>query len=206
LLFTGCNKSSIEETKRLNQNSQKDINTQDNKTKALEIEYQNRINLENIKNQNTKDLTKLQLQKDIELAKIQADKEQRVKEIDSQIAKTTAISLNRQKEIEANASIRVATIESNTQIVTSQNRISLYKNIAIVSSIIFIIWLIFYYINKASKRRHEARLKEQELNHKAYIEETKLKHQNIEKMLEIIGDKDSDKEIKKDMSKLLVHK
>ena len=217
LTFIGCNKDSIEETKRLNQSKisqkhskqelKKEVKQEPTKesqtTQILKLDYQNRLDLQKAKHQKEQELAKLQAQKEMQIAQINATKEQKLKELEAQIVKTKSEAQKRQKELEANRSITVAKIESSTAIETTKSKTTLYRNIAIIAAIIVVLWLIFYYLNKASKRRHEAHLKEQELNHKAYMEETKLKHQNISKMLEIIGDEKSDKEIKKEMTKLL---
>jgi len=71
--------------------------------------------------------------------------------------------------------------------------------------ILLIIWLILRYINQHAKRRHEAQLKEQEYNFQAYQEETKMKHQSIHKMLDIISSDSSDPSVKKEITKILTH-
>jgi len=70
---------------------------------------------------------------------------------------------------------------------------------------ILFIWLLIHYLQALLKQKHEAYLKEQELNYKAYEQESKMKHENISKMLDIISDEKSDSAIKKEMTKILSH-
>jgi len=234
LNFSGCNQESIEETKKLNQDKIKQSNhiiakksslkedknlTSNNKEKSIELlklqdkkqkelielKINKEKELAKLNAQKEKEVAKLKAQKELEIAKINAQKEQKLKEMELLKIKKEQELQKTQKELEANTSITLAKINANTVVEVQKEKSFLYKIALIVVAILFFIWLLFYYINKFSKRRQERYLKEQELNHKAYMEETKYKHQNISKMLDIIKDEKSDKEIKKELAKLLTH-
>ena len=217
LLFVACNQESIERTKELNKNNPllKDkiaaINssTQDNREiqkNQIDVTKGNsysEYDLKRLETQNIQDLERIKAQHKERLEEIKAQKEMKIKELETQKEIQKALALKEQKAIEANTSLLIAKLQSKTQIETTKEMIYVYKMVAIVTAVVILIWLMFYYINKASKRTHEAALKEKELQVKAQLEEEKLREQNIAKMLEIISDKDEDSEVKKEVAKLL---
>jgi hypothetical protein len=207
-IFAGCNNSDIEKTKELNRNLLKQYpkTTQnENLNKSEKMNYSNKVELQKLQNKNLENLESIKAKNLEKIETIRAQKEQKIKELEVKKAKAEALSKEKQLKIEANKSITLAQIASQKEISKAKEQSSFYKLTAIAIAIIALIWLLFYFLNKLSKRSHEAKLKEQELNFQAYMQESKLKHENLGKMLDIIKDENSDKEIKKEMTKLLSH-
>ena len=207
-IFAGCNNSDIEKTKELNRNLLKQYpkTTQnENLNKSEKMNYSNKIELQKLQNKNLENLESIKAKNLEKIETIRAQKEQKIKELEVKKVATEALSKEKQLKIEANKSITLAQIASQKEISKAKEQSSFYKLTAIAIAIIALIWLLFYFLNKQSKRSHEAKLKEQELNFQAYMQESKLKHENLGKMLDIIKDENSDKEIKKEMTKLLSH-
>jgi hypothetical protein len=210
-IFAGCNNSDIEKTKELNRNLLKKQPQTMQKEKLskteniLKMNYSNKVELQKLKNQNIENLESIKAKNLEKIETIKAQKEQKLKELEVKKAATEALSKEKQLKIEANKSITLAQIASQKEISKAKEQSSFYKLTAIAIAIIALSWLLFYFLNKQSKRSHEAKLKEQELNFQAYMQESKLKHENLGKMLDIIKDENSDKEIKKEMTKLLSH-
>lgn len=204
LMLTACNSDNIEKTKALNKNNALLAtgktaplaihNTPTQKERVLKMEYQNRIALNKIENSNQQ-----------KLATINAQKEQKLKELDLEKQKAIALQKTQQKAIEANNSLALAKIKSSTLIQIKTKETSFYTVAAFIALALMLFWLLLRYINQQSKRRHEAHLKEQDLHYQAYMEESKMKHQNISKMLDIISDEKSDAGIKKEMAKILTY-
>jgi len=195
-IFSACNNNDIEKTKELNKHLRVNKQTVQNTEaeRILKMQYANKVELQKLKNQNRE-----------KLAQIYAQKEQRIKELEVQKTKTLAASKEKEYQIEANKSITLAQIQSHQKIATKKEESSLYKTVAIIAAIILLALLAFYFINKYAKRKQETYLKEQEMHYKAYLQDSKLRHENIGKMLDIIKDKNSDKEIKKEITKLLTY-
>ena len=199
IILSACDKQEIQKTKLLNQNNpllQKSI-------KKDIVNTKEKIALLN--SQKELSLKKLELKKEENLAKIEAQKEQRIKELELKKAKELELLKTKQKQIEANSTVELAKINSKTILEVKEKETSLYKIIAIVTFLTILIWLFIKYLQNAAKRRHEAYLKEQELNYKLKLKENELKHKNISTMLEIIKDEKSDPVIKKEMAKLIAH-
>jgi len=203
LIFGACDNQDIKKTKILNdaplvtakvakKEIKKDMPTKEERLKKLS--YKKEI-----------ELTKIKLKNQENIAALKAKKEEKLKELELQKAKEIELQKTKQKAIEANNSLELAKIKSKTVIEVKEKETALYKLIAIVVLIIAFIWLVIKYLQGVAKRKHEAYLKEQELQFQAHIQESKLKHENISKMLDIIKDEKSDPAIKKEMAKLLTH-
>jgi len=202
LIFSGCNQDSLEKTKELNRkNKLAKIETEKKVAKKVE----QKIKMQELKNDTNLKLETIKKDKEEALAKIKAQKEQRIKELELNKAKAVELEKTKQKEIEANSSLELAKINSKTIVEVKEKETSLYKVIAIIVLFIVFIWLVIRYLQALSKRKHEEYLKEQELNYKAYEQESRMKHENISKMLDIISDENSDSAIKKEMAKILSH-
>jgi len=158
-----------------------------------------------LKVDNTLKLEQLKKSKEENLAKIEAQKEQKLKELELAKEKEKIKELTKQKNIEANSSIELAKINAKTIVEVKDKEFGFYKIVAIVALFMLFILLVLRYLHGVAKRKHEAHLKEQELNYQAYMSESKLKHENISKMLEIISDEKSDSAIKKEITKILTH-
>ncbi len=216
ILFSACNQESIEKTKKLNatnpylapkagQNLQKNSSKpiKNEKVAIEKLKIQNKQNLATLTAKHQEELATLTAKHQEELAKIAAQKETKLKELE--LKKTQELTKAKLKttQIEANKSIAIAALKKDALIAKTKEESSFKKSAIIIAAVLFVIFLFFYYFNKFSKRAHETRLKEQELQQQAYMEEMRLKQQNVAKMLEIISDEKSDKEIKKEMTKLL---
>ncbi len=211
LSFASCGEDTVNKARELNKNNpnikyKTDVTKESNLKKKIKIEkpvitQKERINSEN--NKYKLDLEKLKANNAESLAKIEAQKSKKLKEIELNkkiIEEKTAL---KKSEIESNKSIKIAKIKSQEAIEIKKEESLFYKIALIILFFILIFWIIFKYISLQSKKRQELVLKEKELNHQAYMEDLKSKHKHIDKMLDIISDEKSDKEIKKSMAKML---
>lgn len=206
LLLIGCDSDTLTQTKELNKNNphlikknqivQKSLQIpkESQKERILKIDYKNKIALEELKNRQQE-----------QLATINAHKEEQLKKLEVEKAKTLQTEKTKQTAIEANKSIQLAQISQKTALAEKEKEISLYKIVSFLLLLLLILWLILRYINQHAKRKHEAYLKEQAYNFEAFKHEAEMKHKNIHKMLEIISDDKSDPSIKKEITKILSH-
>ena len=206
-LLTACDGDTVAKTRELNRNNpqltMRSKTVSHNNTKAtvesqkeriLKIDYKNRLALEELQKKSQK-----------ELATINAQKEEHLKKLEVEEAKTVQAEKTKQIAIEANRSLELAQIREKSQLIEKEQEISLYKIVAFLLLFLLLAWLILRYINQHAKRKHEALLKEQEYNFEAFKQESEMKHKNINKMLEIISDENSDPAIKKEITKILSH-
>lgn len=200
LLLTSCNQDSVNKAKQLNKNNpniahKSTINSDNSVSKeerVLKLNNNNTVVLKKIENQNSKDL-----------ATIDAKKEERLKELEVNSKRDLAQIEFKKAVVDSNKSVKIAKIESSKNVKIKEEESSFYKVAAVILALILIIWGIFRYLTILAKKRQEVELKEREYNHEEYMQELKLKHATVNKMLDIIADENSDKEIKKSLSKLL---
>ena len=208
-IFIGCNQEGVEKTKLLNSNNPylkvkpQTLNSkfeQNSNTKANDISKEKEIELTNA---HTIKLEELKVKKEEALAKISAQKEQKLKEIEAKTKQELSKNRLKEAQIEQNRTITIAQIEAKNQLKVKKEESNLYKILGVLFALVIIFGIIFKFLNSLAKRRHEVLLKEKELEHQAYLQDMKAKHEHISKMLEIISDENSDKEIKKSLTKLL---
>ncbi len=203
LIFTSCKspKETLEETRRINQNSPVYHAAEQKSSQKQQISQQERIL--NMKNSSKMQMAKMKIEHDEKLAKIAAQKEEKLKEIEAKKAKELEQLKLKQKEVEANRTLEVAKMQSQEAVAIKEKEVGLYKTVAVIVLFIAFLWLIIAYLKHLAKQRHEAHLKEQELKFQAHIKETEMKHQNISKMLDIISSDKSDPAVKKEITKIL---
>jgi len=197
LIFIGCNKDSIEETKRLNSNNpyikvKTDTQKVTQQEKMLKLKNTHDMKLEELKSKEAQNIAKLNAQKEQKLKEMELKSKEELAKVELQKAK-----------LESNKSITIANIEAKKEIKVKEEESSFKKIAIVIIGLIILLLAILKYLHSLSKRRHEANLKEKELQHEAYMQDIKSKHEHISKMLDIISDEKSDKEIKKSMTKLL---
>ncbi len=212
IIFIACNQDEIEKTKELNRNNivlkkeiqnfkKSNIDTKDER--ILKLNNKKDLDLEKLKKDNTLELAKVKNENATKLAKIEAQKEQKLKEIALKMTQEKLKTELQKTKLESNKSIVVAKIENSAKVKLKKEDSSFYKIAVVILAISLIIWAILRYLSILAKKRLEAEIKEKEQAHEAYIQELKLKHENINKMLDIISDEKSDKEIKKAITKIL---
>lgn len=162
----------------------------------------------------TLELQKLVGANQIALAKIEAEKLQQLKTLELEQTKLQAheasqlqesklayekelqgMKLAQEKEL---ALLQEKRLLSNQG---SQNR--LYQIVIIVSALlVLLILLLWLWIHKKNKA-HEAKIHEASLRHKEFMQASQQHHEKVTKMLEIVVDEKTDKNIKKELVKLL---
>jgi hypothetical protein len=197
IIFIGCNKDSVEETKRLNSNNpyikvKKDKQKTTQQERILKLNNTHNMKLEELKSKEAQNL-----------AKLESQKEQKLKEMELKSKEELAKVELQKTKLESNKSITIANIEAKKEIKVKEEESSFKKIAIVIVGLILMFFAILKYLHSLSKRRHEVELKEKELQHEAYMQDIKSKHEHISKMLDIISDEKSDKEIKKSMTKLL---
>jgi len=174
----------------------------------IELEKKQQIELAKIKASKDIAIAKLQYEKNISNNQKNVDLSKQIHSKEVEIAKLKtqeAISQNKEKveiaKLSKEKEIELAKLENQKELT---NKDIAFKKIIlfIITGIVLFIILIVYLINKR-KRDNELKIHKSEIKHKEYMEATKQHNENMRKMLEIIIDDKTDKELKKDMVKLL---
>jgi len=166
--------------------------TDEQKQKLIAMEYSKQLELEKVKSKNIE-----------KIEEIKALKEQKIKELEFGMQKNIAAEKTKQKEIENRSSIEIAKIEQNSTIATSEQKTSVYMSAIFFAGVICIIWIILSYYRRVAAQEHERELKEKELEQELYMKEMEIKQQNLNKMFDIVSNKDSDPAVKAEIVKFL---
>lgn len=162
----------------------------------------------------TLELQKLVGANQIALAKIEAEKLQQLKTMEleqsklhaQEAAKLQESKLAYEKELESmkltqEKELTLAQEERLLSNQDSQNR--LYQTVLIAgTAIALLILLLLLWIHRKNKS-HEAKMHEESLRHEEFMQASQQHHEKITKMLEIIVDEKTDKNVKKELVKLL---
>lgn len=162
----------------------------------------------------TLELQKLVGANQIALAKIEAEKLQQLKTLEleqsklqaQEAAKLQESKLAYEKELQSmklsqEKELTLAQEERLLSSQESQNR--LYQTVLIVGTVlILLVLLLLLWMHKKNKA-HEAKMHEESLRHEAFMQASQQHHEKITKMLEIVVDEKTDKNVKKELVKLL---
>lgn len=162
------------------------ISTQKSAPKNIEAQaYQKEI-----------DLAKLKSNENLEIAKIEAKSREEVKRIESEALKAKTLA---EKEVGLQAQQtqgEIARLNEQTVVQTQDKDIAFNKIILIVAALLVSLMLLIYFLIHRKNRLHELRLQEERQRHEASMQANAHHHQKIEKMLDIIADKELNEETK----------
>ena len=162
----------------------------------------------------TLELQKLVGANQVALAKIEAEKLQQLKRLEleqsklqaDEAAKLQESKLAYEKELQSMklAQEKELTLAQEKRLLANQgSQNSLYQTILIVGTVlILLVLLLLLWIHKKNKA-HEAKMHEESLRHEAFMQASQQHHEKITKMLEIVVDERTDKNVKKELVKLL---
>lgn len=181
-------------------------------TKKQEIEAANQKKYKEVNE--TLELQKLIGANQIALAKIEAEKVQQLKTLELEQSKVQAQESSKlqeqkiayEKEVEAMklAQEKEITLIQEKRLLSNQdNQNSLYQTILIVGTVvILLILLLLLWVHRKNKAQ-EVKMHEDTLRHEEFMQASQQHHEKITKMLEIVVDEKTDKNVKKELVKLL---
>jgi len=162
----------------------------------------------------TLELQKLVGANQIALAKIESEKLQQLKALEleqtklqaQEAAKLQESKLAYEKELQGMklAQEKELTLLQEERLLSNQgDQNRLYQIVIIVSTLlVLLILLLWLWIHKKNKA-HEAKIHEASLRHEEFMQASQQHHEKVTKMLEIVVDEKTDKNIKKELVKLL---
>jgi len=137
------------------------------------------------------------------LASIAAEKEKRLKELELEKSKVTSQSRQKIIESENRRKISIEKEKQKASILIEEGRAALYQQYLITAVIIFIALILMLYLIHRRNQTLKLKLHEDELRHKEYMQASKQHHERVNKTLEILANESTDKNLKKELVKLL---
>lgn len=162
----------------------------------------------------TLELQKLVGANQVNLAKIEAEKLQQLKILElertklqaQETAKLQESKLAYEKELQGMklAQEKELVLLQEKRLLSNQGEQNrLYQIVIIVTTLlVLLILLLLLWIHKKNKA-HEAKMQKESLRHEEYMQASQQHHEKITKMLEIVVDEKTDKNVKKELVKLL---
>ncbi len=136
--------------------------------------------------------------KKLEVEKNRANTESREKIIASENQRKILIEQERQK-----AAILIEKEKQQATVLLEKERAGLYQQYLIAAIIIFLILMLLIYLIHRRNQSLKLKLHEDELRHKEYMQASKQHHERVNKTLEILANESTDKNLKKELVKLL---
>lgn len=201
VMFYGCEQGNVskarlmEETTKKQESAASDEKTNKEANETLELQKlvgANQIALAKIESDKLQKLKTLEL----EQTKLQAQEASKLQESQLTYEKELqGMKLAQEKELTMLQEKRLLSNQG------SQNR--LYQIVIIVSTLlVLLILLLLLWMHKKNKA-HEAKMHEASLRHEEFMQASQQHHEKVTKMLEIVVDEKTDKNIKKELVKLL---
>lgn len=200
VMLYGCEQGNVSEARLMDDPKKKqetEVSQQKYKEVNETLELQklvgaDQITLAKIEAQKTEQLKTLELEQSKieaqEAAKLQENKLAYEKELQSmKLAQEKELTLAQEKRLLSNQG--------------SQNR--LYQTMIIAGSVlVLLVLLLLLWMHKKNKA-HEAKIHEESLRHEEFMQASQQHHEKVTKILEIIVDEKADKNVKKELVKLL---
>ena len=159
-------------------------------------------------------LTVMEADHQEKLATIAANKETTLKKLDVEKSKSNnqarekIIASENQRKIlieqeKQKAAILIEKEKQQSAILLENGRASLYQQYLIAAVIFFLVLMMLIYAIHRRNQGLKLKLHEDELRHKEYMQASKQHHERVNKTLEILANESTDKNLKKELVKLL---
>ena len=200
MVFIGCEQGNVSKARLMDDTAKKE------KTEILE---QKKIEMNE-----TLELQKVIGANQVALAKIEADKAETLKTLEleqSKVKAREAVKLEEQKiayEKETQAmklaqEKELALLQEKRLLANQDNQNSLYETVLVVSALLILLILLLLLWIQRKNRAQKAKMHEETLRHEAFMQASQQHHEKITKMLDIVVDEKTDKNVKKELVKLL---
>ncbi len=212
-LFTACSTDGAEQARLMDnvkpplrfnphQNTKK-ISDIDEKIRLLKAQTDAKARLAEIELKKEERLKELETKKATMLAKLESEKTKTVKQLELQQAQSTNAAKTKMAETRAQADLAIEK-EKQTNLLSAQKEdLAFYRQLTIAGVVLVLLLMLFVYLLYRHKQSIKFKLQEEKLKHEAYLLESKNHHERVTKLLDIIASDNTDKNIKKELTKLL---
>jgi hypothetical protein len=160
------------------------------------------------------ELAKMKKEEKLELAKIEAQTQAELKRIEAESQKAQALAQKEAQIYEQNTKKEISTTQYRTEkeiadstqettLLTQERDIYLYRIMIAVATLIVIIALLVFYLMHRKNKAVELKLQEDKMKHEEFMQASSQYHEKTSKMLEIIADESTDKQLKKELVRIL---
>lgn len=150
-------------------------------------------------------LTTIKAEHEEKLAAIAAKKEKDLKEIELQKSKIEHQTKQKINQTEYESKIIIAKEKQKYIVEIEKEKTKVYQQYLIAGTLLILAFFLLFYLIHRRNQLLKLQLQEEELLHKAQMQENQHQHERINKTLEIIANENADKNLKKELIQLLKH-
>ncbi len=178
-------------------------NIENEKIKFVQTEAQTKTKLAQIESDKLAKLKEIEAKKATEIARVRAQKAQKIKELELKQTLNTNESKVKIASTKAKAQIAIEKEKQSHMLLKQKENLVFYRQLLIAAIILLFLLMIMIYLLYKHKQSLQLKLQKEKLKHEAYLLESKNHHERITKLLDIIANENTDKNIKKELTKLL---
>ena len=179
------------------------LNPTDEQIRLLKAQTDAKARLAEIEARKAERLKKLEAQRAMTVARIESEKAGKLKRLEVEQTKNTNAAQAQMAQAKASADIVREKERQKTALVRQKETIAFYRQLLIAGVIILFLLMLLIYLLYRHRQSLKAKLHDDQLRHQAYLEANRHHHEKVTKLLEIIADEGTDKNLRKELTKLL---
>ena len=178
-------------------------NPTDDKIRLIKAQTEARAQLAEIEARKAERLKKLEAQRAMTVARIESDKAGKLKRLDVEQAKISHAAQAQIAQAKATADIAREQARQTSILARQKESIAFYQQLLIAGLIVLLLLMLLIYLLYRHRQSLKAKLHDDQLRHQAYLEASRQHHEKVTKLLEIIADEGTDKNLRKELTRLL---
>jgi len=179
------------------------VNPTDEKIRLLKAQTDAKARLAEIEARKAEHLKELDAQRAATVAKIEADKAGQIKRLEVEEAKSAHAARAHAATEKAKTDIALEHTRQQTALQRQHEEVAFYRQLLIAGVVILFLLMLLIYLLYRHRQSLKVKLHDDQLRHQAYLEINRQHHEKVTKVLEIIADEGTDKNLRKELTKLL---
>jgi len=212
-LVSGCNSDEASKARLMGstnpplrynlQTKIKKVNKTEEKIKLINAETAAKARLAEIEAKKEASLKEIERKKATEIARLEAQKAQKIKELELEQTRSTNAAKAKMEQTRSQTQIAIEKERQTNLLAKQKADLTFYRQLTMAIIAVILLLMLFVYLLYRHRQNLKLKLHEEELKHKAYLQESRQHHERVTKMLEIISSDNTDKNLKKELTKLL---
>jgi len=178
-------------------------NPTDEQIRLLKAQTDAKARLAEIEARKAERLQKLETERVTTVAKIDATKAQSLKALELEQTKSTNAARTHAATEKAKTDMALEQTRQQAALQRQHEEVAFYRQLLIAGVIILFLLMLLIYLLYRHRQSLKAKLHDDQLRHQAYLETNRHHHEKVTKLLEIIADEGTDKNLRKELTKLL---
>jgi len=178
-------------------------NPTDEQIRLLKAQTEAKARLAEIEARKAERLKKLEAQRAMTVARIESEKAGKLKQLEVEQSRSTNTARAQIAQARAAAEIVREQERQKTALARQKESIAFYQQMLIAGVIVLLLLMLLVYLLYRHRQSLKAKLHDDQLRHQAHLEVSRQHHEKVTKLLEIIADEGTDKNLRKELTRLL---